>query len=91
MRADGSRPDGLQVFPDDAVIPDHCTPEMIADPSLGACKRMREGCIELGPWMPFYRGFVCGACLRADQADIREGRWPFPEHGGPGIPGQYDG
>lgn len=58
-----------------------CTPEMIANPNLGACSRMREGCIELGPWRPFYQRYVCHACLRADQADVRDGRWPFGKDG----------
>lgn len=70
-----------RVIPDDAVLPDHATPEMVANPSLGACKRMREGCIELGPWFPFYKGYVCGACMRADQRDLENGKWPFPETG----------
>jgi hypothetical protein len=54
---------------------------MIADPNLGACARMREGCIELGPWRPFYQRYVCDACLSADQADVRAGRWPFAKDG----------
>lgn len=66
-----------------------CTPEMIADPAMGACKRMREGCIELGLWRPFYKGYVCDACMRADDADVSAGYWPFSAHGGPGVPGQY--
>lgn len=49
---------------------------MIADPSLGACRRMREGCGELGPWRPFYQGYVCEECLRADQEDVRARRSP---------------
>jgi hypothetical protein len=49
--------------------------EMLGNTSLGACKRMREGCIELGPWLPFYGGYVCGACLRADQAQLANGEW----------------
>ena len=52
------------------------TPAMLADPSLGACRRMRPGCTELGPWRPFYRGYVCGTCLSADQADVRAHRSP---------------
>lgn len=43
----------------------------IADPSLGCCKRMRQGCGELGPWRPFYQGYVCEECLSADEADVR--------------------
>jgi len=70
-------PKDLLAFPDDAVIPEACTTEIIADPSLGCCSRMRDGCIELGPWLPFYQGYVCGRCLRADQADVRAGHWPF--------------
>jgi len=46
---------------------------MIADPTLGACMRMRDGCIELGPWRSFYQGYVCEACLRADQAQLANG------------------
>ena len=61
--------------------PLECTPEMIADPTLGACKRMREGCIELGPWLPYYQGYVCGACLRADQAQVTNGE--YRKHGLP--------
>ena len=52
------------------------TPEMIADPSLGACLAMREGCIELGPWRPFYQGYVCDPCLAADEADVLGGHLP---------------
>ena len=52
------------------------TPEMIADPALGACRRMREGCGELGPWMPFYQGYVCAECLAADSADVLAHRNP---------------
>lgn len=74
-------PKSMLAFLDDAVIPGHCTPEMIADPSLGACKRMREGCIELGPWLPFYQGYVCGACFRADQAQLANGE--YRKHGLP--------
>ena len=58
-------PDGLRTVP--------ATPEMIADPTLGACMRMRDGCIELGPWRSFYQGYVCEACLRADQAQLANG------------------
>lgn len=61
--------------------PPACTPQMIADPSLGACKRMREGCIELGPWRPFYQGYVCDACLRADRAQLANGE--YRKHGLP--------
>jgi len=56
---------------------------MLADPSLGACKRNRPGCTELGPWYPFYQGYVCDACLETDRADLlahgrgEPGRWPF--------------
>lgn len=60
-------------------MPLRCTLAMIADPSLGACRRNREGCIELGLWRPFYAGHVCEACLRADQADIRAGHLPRDE------------
>jgi hypothetical protein len=52
------------------------TAAMLADPSLGACSRMRPGCGELGPWRPFYRTYVCEECLTADQADVRAGRNP---------------
>lgn len=51
------------------------TAEMIADPSLGACRRMRDGCIELGPYRPFYRGYVCDACLEADRAQLADGEY----------------
>ena len=47
----GARQAGLQV--PEVSKP---TPGMLADPFLGACRRMREGCGELGPWMPFYQG-----------------------------------
>jgi hypothetical protein len=53
------------------------TAEMLADPTLGACSRMREGCGELGRWRPFYQGYVCEECLGADQADVQQGTWPF--------------
>ena len=56
--------------------------EMIADPSLGSCPRNREGCIDLGPWRPFYQGYVCEPCLKADQEDVRAGRWPFRSEAG---------
>ena len=56
---------------------------MIADPGMGACRRMREGCWELGAWLPFYRGYVCGACVEADQADVGNGVNP-PGDGGIG-------
>lgn len=63
-----------------------CTPAMIADPSLGACKRMRPGCAELGPWLPAYQGYVCGACLAADRACVQAGHlpadWPGARGGG---------
>jgi hypothetical protein len=52
------------------------TPEMIADPSLGACQRVREGCGELGPYKPFYTGYVCAECLEKDSADIMAHRNP---------------
>lgn len=52
------------------------TPAEIADPRLGACRRMRPGCAELGPWRPFYEGYVCGNCLSADQADVKAHRNP---------------
>lgn len=42
----------------------------MADPGMGACRRMREGCWELGAWWPFYQGYVCGACMSKDRADI---------------------
>lgn len=57
------------------------TPEMIADPSLGACKRMRDGCGELGPWRPFYQGYVCDPCLNADRAQLANGE--YRKHGLP--------
>ena len=46
-------------------------PEMLADPSLGACCRMREGCGELGPYKPLYQSYVCAECLKADQGTFR--------------------
>jgi hypothetical protein len=50
---------------------------MLADPSLGACRAFRPGvCGELGPWRPFYQGYVCDPCLRADEADILAHRLP---------------
>lgn len=51
-------------------IPGRCTPEMIADPALGACAAGRPGCIELGAWKPFYSAYVCRACIAADRACI---------------------
>lgn len=62
------------------------TPEMLADSSLGACKRMREGCGELGSWRPFYQGYVCEECITADQADVRRGILPWLRKYGLGIP-----
>jgi hypothetical protein len=53
------------------------TPEMLADPTLGACCRMREGCGELGPYKPFYQSYICAECLKADQDDLDRGEWPF--------------
>jgi hypothetical protein len=64
-------------------LPPERQAQMLADSSLGACRRNREGCIELGPWRPFYQGYVCDACLHADQDDLHAhgrgelGRWPF--------------
>jgi hypothetical protein len=58
-------------------IPERCTPEMIADIELGACERNRPGCIELGAWKPFYKAYVCRACIHSDRADLDAGRWPF--------------
>jgi hypothetical protein len=52
------------------------TPEMIADPALGTCKRMRPGCGELGEYKPFYQGYVCKECLAADSADVLADRNP---------------
>ena len=71
----------LEAFLAGRASPEEAWLEMLGDPSLGACKRMREGCIELGPWKPFYSGYVCGACVQADQEDIGNGRWPFKEEG----------
>ena len=59
------------------------TPEMLADPALGACRRMRQGCGELGPYMPFYQGYVCKECLAADSDDVKNHRNP-PGDGGYG-------
>ena len=53
------------------------TPEMLADPALGACCRMREGCGELGPYKPLYQSYVCAECLKADQDDLHRHEWPF--------------
>jgi len=53
------------------------TPEMLADPALGACCRMREGCGELGPYRPFYQSYVCAECLQADVDDLARNEWPF--------------
>ena len=53
------------------------TPEMLADPALGACCRMREGCGELGPHKPLYQSYVCAECLKADQDDLHRHEWPF--------------
>lgn len=50
------------------------TPAMIADPSLGSCRRAREDCGELGPWRPFYQGYVCAECLHSDQEDVLANR-----------------
>lgn len=64
----------------------HATPEMIADPSLGACARMRDGCGELGPYRPFYKRYVCDECVQADAADLVDtGRFPWKE--GPNLRG----
>ena len=52
------------------------TAEMLADPTLGACRRMREGCGELGPYRPFYQGYVCEGCLRRDSDDVKAHRNP---------------
>lgn len=52
------------------------TSAMLADPTLGACRRMREGCGELGPYRPFYQGYVCAECLDADGKDIKAHRNP---------------
>ena len=61
------------------------TPEMLADPSLGACARMRKGCGELGPWRPFYQRYVCEECVTADQADVGRGSLPWKHGIGPPL------
>jgi hypothetical protein len=54
----------------------------IADPSFGACRRMRPVvCGELGPWKPFYQGYVCDECITADRADVAAGRNPVGNGG----------
>lgn len=48
----------------------------LADPSLGACRRMRPGCRELGPYKPFCQGYVCDFCLHLDSEDVKAHRNP---------------
>jgi hypothetical protein len=45
------------------------------------CKRARPGCQGRGEYLPFYDGYVCQACVTADQRDVERGEVPWPAPG----------
>ncbi len=60
-------------------------PFLVDQGDLRLCVRKRPGCLEFGPYMPFYQHHVCASCLEADSRDVGDGRMgEIPGHGGVG-------